>query len=41
MEAESLPGLFLAGAAYFGVGLPEVVRMGQEKALRAVEFLHS
>jgi oxygen-dependent protoporphyrinogen oxidase len=41
MEAESLPGLFLAGAAYFGVGLPEVVRMGQEKALKAVEFLRS
>lgn len=39
MEAETLPGLFLAGAAYFGVGLPEVVRMGQEKAARAVEFL--
>ena len=39
LEAESLPGLFLSGAAYHGVGLPEAVRMGQEKALRAVAFL--
>lgn len=39
LEAEALPGLFLAGAAYHGVGLPEVVRMGQERALRAVAFL--
>lgn len=41
MEAEALPGLFLAGAAYFGVGLPEVVRMGQEKAAQALAFLAS
>lgn len=39
MGAETLPGLFLAGAAYTGVGLPEVVRMGKERALRAIEFL--
>ena len=39
LEAETLPGLFLAGAAYHGVGLPEAVRMGQEKALKAVGFL--
>ncbi|MBF6595897.1 MAG: protoporphyrinogen oxidase [Thermaceae bacterium] len=39
LQAETLPGLFLAGAAYHGVGLPEVVRMGQETALRALAFL--
>lgn len=39
LGAEALPGLFLAGAAYHGVGLPEVVRMGQERALKAVGFL--
>lgn len=38
-EAERLAGLFLAGAAYQGVGLPEVVRLGSAKALQAVAFL--
>jgi oxygen-dependent protoporphyrinogen oxidase len=37
--AEQLPGLFLAGAAYQGVGLPEVVRMGAAKAAQAVSFV--
>ncbi|MDW8090285.1 MAG: protoporphyrinogen oxidase [Meiothermus sp.] len=41
MRAEELPGLFLAGAAYQGVGLPEVVRMGQAVAVRAVRFLQA
>lgn len=39
LKAEKLPGLFLAGAAYHGVGLPEVVRMGQEKAAQALAYL--
>lgn len=39
LEAEALPGLYLAGAAYRGVGLPEVVRMGRETAHKAVRFL--
>ncbi len=39
LEAEALPGLFLAGAAYHGVGLPEVVRMGREAGQKAVRFL--
>jgi oxygen-dependent protoporphyrinogen oxidase len=39
LEAEQLPGLFLAGAAYQGVGLPEVVRMGAAKAAQALAFL--
>lgn len=39
LEAEALPGLYLAGAAYQGVGLPEVVRMGREAAHKAVRFL--
>ena len=39
LEVETLPGLFLAGAAYHGVGLPEVVRMGREKAAKAIAFM--
>lgn len=39
LEVEQLPGLFLAGAAYQGVGLPEVVRMGKAKAAEALVFL--
>nr|WP_119341337.1 protoporphyrinogen oxidase [Meiothermus hypogaeus] len=39
LRAEELPGLFLAGAAYYGVGLPEVIRMGQSAAHKAVGFL--
>ncbi|RDI94635.1 protoporphyrinogen oxidase [Meiothermus sp. QL-1] len=39
LGAEALPGLFLAGAAYWGVGLPEVVRMGQAAGQGAVRFL--
>ncbi|GIW24130.1 protoporphyrinogen oxidase [Meiothermus sp.] len=41
LSAETLPGLFLAGAAYHGVGLPEVIRMGRSTAQRAVAFLLS
>lgn len=39
MSAEELPGLFLAGAAYHGVGLPEVVKMGREKGTQAAAYL--
>ncbi|WP_337867212.1 protoporphyrinogen oxidase [Meiothermus sp.] len=38
LRAEELPGLFLAGAAYHGVGLPEVIRMGQEVAGRVLAY---
>jgi oxygen-dependent protoporphyrinogen oxidase len=38
LRAQELPGLFLAGAAYHGVGLPEVIRMGQEVAERVLAF---
>ena len=31
-----LPGLGLAGAAYRGVGIPQVIQSGQEAALRAI-----
>jgi oxygen-dependent protoporphyrinogen oxidase len=31
------PGLHLAGNAYYGVGLPDMVRMGREAARRAVQ----
>jgi oxygen-dependent protoporphyrinogen oxidase len=31
------PGLHLAGNAYYGVGLPDMVRMGREAARRALQ----
>lgn len=39
LKAEELPGLFLAGAAYQGVGLPEVIRMGQAVAERVLAYI--
>jgi oxygen-dependent protoporphyrinogen oxidase len=39
LSAEDLPGLFLVGAAYQGVGLPEVVRMAKERAVKTAAFL--
>jgi len=36
-----LPGLFLAGAAYRGVGVPDCIRQGKEAAERAFKFLTS
>jgi len=38
-EAAVPPGVFLAGAAYRGVGVPDAVRSGHEAAARAVAFL--
>jgi oxygen-dependent protoporphyrinogen oxidase len=35
--AAEYPGLHLAGNAYYGVGLPDMVRMGREAARRAVQ----
>jgi len=34
---EGLPGLHLAGNAYYGVGLPDMVRMGREAARRSAQ----
>jgi len=36
-----LPGLFLAGAAYRGVGVPDCIRQGKEAAERTFKFLTS
>jgi oxygen-dependent protoporphyrinogen oxidase len=33
----SFPGLHLAGNAYYGVGLPDMVRMGRDAARRAAQ----
>ena len=33
------PGLFTAGAAYRGVGIPDCIRSGEEAAKRAMQFL--
>lgn len=35
----ALPGVFLAGAAYRGVGVPDVVRDGREAAAKAAAYL--
>jgi oxygen-dependent protoporphyrinogen oxidase len=37
-EAAVPPGVFLAGAAYRGVGVPDVVRSGREAAARALAY---
>lgn len=34
-----LPGLFLAGAAYRGVGIPDCIRQGQDAAESALRYL--
>jgi protoporphyrinogen/coproporphyrinogen III oxidase len=39
LKAEALPGLFLVGAAYQGVGLPDVVKMSKEQAHKAADFM--
>jgi len=36
-----LPGLFLAGAAYRGIGIPDCIRSGQEAARTALDYLAS
>lgn len=41
LRAETLPGLFLVGAAYCGVGLPEVLRMGKAVAERVLAYTGS
>jgi len=33
----SFPGLYLAGNAYYGVGLPDMIRIGREAARRAAQ----
>ena len=38
-RAASMPGLFLAGAAYDGVGVPQCVASGASAAASAIEFL--
>ena len=38
-EAALPPGVFLAGAAYRGVGVPDAVRSGREAAAKALAFL--
>lgn len=36
--ARQTPGIFLAGSAYEGVGVPDCVRQGQEAARRAIAY---
>jgi protoporphyrinogen/coproporphyrinogen III oxidase len=35
------PGIFLAGASYSGVGVPDCVTAGQSAAKAALEFVRS
>jgi oxygen-dependent protoporphyrinogen oxidase len=35
----ALPGLFLAGAAYRGVGIPDCIQSGEAAAGRAADFI--
>ncbi len=39
MAAEALPGLFLTGSAYRGVGIPDCVAQGQRAAEKALEYV--
>jgi len=38
-QVESLPGIFLAGAAYAGIGIPDCIHSGQQAARRAFAFV--
>jgi len=35
----SLPGLFIAGSAYWGIGISDCIRSGKQAALLAFEHL--
>ena len=39
LAAESLPGLYLSGSAFRGVGLPDCIRQGREAAEAALSYL--
>jgi oxygen-dependent protoporphyrinogen oxidase len=40
-KAREIPGLFLTGSAYEGVGIPDCVNQGQKSAISALEYLHT
>jgi len=37
----ALPGLFIAGSAYWGIGISDCIRSGKKAALQALEYLHA
>ncbi len=39
LEAQCPPGLFLAGSSYRGVGIPDCVRQGKERAEQVLRYL--
>jgi oxygen-dependent protoporphyrinogen oxidase len=39
IAADHLPGLYLTGSAFYGVGLPDCVRQGQETAAKTITHL--
>jgi oxygen-dependent protoporphyrinogen oxidase len=38
---DQLPGLYLTGSAFYGVGLPDCIRQGQETAQKAITYLQA
>ena len=36
----ALPGLFLAGCSYCGVGIPDTIRSGEQAAVRLMDYVH-
>ena len=38
-ELKSLPGLFVTGSAYTGIGIPDCIRDGTQAAKEAITFL--
>ncbi len=38
---KDLPGIFLAGSSYYGIGLPDCIRSGQKAAKQAIEFFQN
>jgi oxygen-dependent protoporphyrinogen oxidase len=41
LETQCLPGLYLCGSAYRGVGIPDCVRQGQETAAKVLQHVNS
>ena len=36
----ALPGLFLAGCSYCGVGIPDTICSGEQAAVRLMDYVH-
>ena len=38
-RVSELPGLFVAGCSYGGVGIPDTIRSGEDAALRLMNYV--